>query len=57
MLYHDHMYRYHQPNDHYEFLNVDYMSDVIRAVADMAEPLVMGQVTPEKTGAGELPSP
>jgi len=48
---------YHQPNDHYEFLDVAYMAEVIRAVVDMAEPLVMGQATPERTGSGEPPTP
>ena len=43
---------YHRPNDHYEFLNVDYMSDVIRTVVDITEPLVMGEATPVKTEAG-----
>jgi Zn-dependent M28 family amino/carboxypeptidase len=43
---------YHRPNDHYEFLNVDYMTDVIRTVVDITEPLVMGEATPEKTEGG-----
>jgi Zn-dependent M28 family amino/carboxypeptidase len=41
---------YHRPNDHYEFLNVDYMSAVIRAVVDITEPLVSGEATPVVTG-------
>jgi Zn-dependent M28 family amino/carboxypeptidase len=41
---------YHRPNDHYEFLNIDYMSDAIRAVVDITEPLVSGEATPVKTG-------
>jgi Zn-dependent M28 family amino/carboxypeptidase len=41
---------YHRPNDHYEFLNIDYMSDVIRTVVDITEPLVSGTATPVKTG-------
>jgi len=40
---------YHRPNDHYEYLNIDYMSDVIRAVVDITEPLVSGEATPVKT--------
>lgn len=43
---------YHRPNDHYEFLNIEYMSDVIRAVVDFTEPLVSGEVTPVKTEEG-----
>jgi len=44
---------YHRPNDHYEFLNIDYMSDVIRAVVDFTEPLVSGEATPISTeGSG-----
>jgi leucyl aminopeptidase len=39
----------HKPNDHYEFLNIDYLSDVIRAVVDFTEPLVSGEATPERT--------
>jgi len=46
---------YHRPNDHYEFLNIDYMSDVIRAVVDFTEPLVSGKATPEKTEEGGPP--
>ncbi len=45
---------YHRPNDHYEFLNVDYMSDVIRAVVDITEPLVSGEATPVKTEEGGI---
>jgi hypothetical protein len=41
---------YHRPNDHYEFLDVDYMTEVIRTVVDITEPLVSGEKTPEKTG-------
>jgi Zn-dependent M28 family amino/carboxypeptidase len=46
---------YHRPNDHYEFLDVDYMSAAIRAMVDITEPLISGEATPEKTGeeAGE----
>ncbi len=44
---------YHRPNDHYEFLNVDYMTDVIRTVVDISEPLVTGEATPVKTEGGE----
>jgi Zn-dependent M28 family amino/carboxypeptidase len=40
---------YHQPNDHYEYLNVDYMSDAIRSVVDFTETLISGEATPEKT--------
>ena len=40
---------YHRPNDHYEFLNIDYMSDVIRSVVDFTETLVSGEATPIKT--------
>ncbi len=43
---------YHRPNDHYEFLNVEYMADVIRAIADITEPLVSGEATPVKTDPG-----
>ncbi len=43
---------YHRPNDHYEHLNVDYMTQVIRAVVDMTETLVSGEATPVKTGTG-----
>ena len=43
---------YHRPNDHYEFLNIDYMSDVIRAVVDITEPLLSGEATPVKTEGG-----
>ena len=46
---------YHRPNDHYEFLNIDYMTGVIRTVVDITEPLVAGTATPEKTeGSQEL---
>jgi Zn-dependent M28 family amino/carboxypeptidase len=45
---------YHQPNDHYEYLNIDYMSDVIRSVVDFSETLVSGEATPVKT-EGEPP--
>lgn len=41
---------YHRPNDHYEHLNVDYMTKVIRAVVDMTRTLVSGEATPVKTG-------
>ncbi len=41
---------YHRPNDHYEFLNIDYMAEVIRTVVDITEPLVSGEATPVKTG-------
>ncbi len=41
---------YHRPNDHYEHLNVDYMTKVIRAVVDMTGTLVSGEATPVKTG-------
>ncbi|MFH1764074.1 MAG: M28 family peptidase [Gemmatimonadota bacterium] len=44
---------YHRPNDHYEFLNIDYMSDVIRAVVDITEPLVSGEAKPVSTGGSE----
>lgn len=47
---------YHRPNDHYEFLNIDYMSSVIRAVVDFTEPLISGEATPAKTG-GETTDP
>jgi Zn-dependent M28 family amino/carboxypeptidase len=44
---------YHRPNDHYEFLNIDYMSDVIRTVVDITEPLISGEATPVSTqGSG-----
>ena len=43
---------YHRPNDHYEFLNVEYMSDVIRAVVDITERLVSGEATPVSTEEG-----
>jgi len=43
---------YHRPNDHYEHLNVDYMTRVIRAVVDMTETLASGEAKPVKTGAG-----
>jgi Zn-dependent M28 family amino/carboxypeptidase len=43
---------YHQPNDHYEFLDVDYMTDVIRTVVDITEPLVSGDATPVATDTG-----
>lgn len=42
---------YHRPNDHYEHLNVDYMTRVIRAVVDMTDTLVGAQATPMKTGS------
>jgi len=41
---------YHRPNDHYEFLDIDYMSAVIRTVVDITEPLVSGEATPVSTG-------
>jgi Zn-dependent M28 family amino/carboxypeptidase len=41
---------YHRPNDHYEFLDVPYMTEVIRTVVDIVEPLVSGEKTPKKTG-------
>ncbi len=44
---------YHRPNDHYEFLNIDYMSEVIRAVVDITEPLVSGEAKPVSTGETE----
>lgn len=40
---------YHRPNDHYEFLNIDYMSAAIRAMVDITEPLISGEATPVKT--------
>ena len=43
---------YHSPNDHYEYLNIDYMSSVIRAVVDFTEPLISGEATPVKTEGG-----
>jgi hypothetical protein len=44
---------YHRPSDEYELLNVDYMSDVIRAVVDITEPLISGEATPVSTvGSG-----
>jgi len=46
---------YHRPNDHYEFLNIDYMSDVIRTVVDITEPLISGEATPVKTEVGGPP--
>ncbi len=48
---------YHRPNDHYEFLNIDYMSDVIRTVVDITELLVSGEATPVKTEVGGPPGP
>jgi leucyl aminopeptidase len=48
---------YHKPNDHYEFLNIDYMSSVIRAVVDFTEPLISGEATPVKTGEGATSQP
>jgi Zn-dependent M28 family amino/carboxypeptidase len=39
---------YHRPNDHYEFLDIDYMTQVIRAVVDMTRTLVSGEATPVK---------
>jgi hypothetical protein len=45
---------YHRPNDHYEFLNVEYMADVIRSVVDITEPLVSGEATPVKTDPGGI---
>ncbi|MBT8395709.1 MAG: M28 family peptidase [Gemmatimonadetes bacterium] len=44
---------YHRPNDHYEFLNIDYMTEVIRTVVDITEPLVSGEATPVRTGGGD----
>jgi Zn-dependent M28 family amino/carboxypeptidase len=44
---------YHRPNDHYEFLNIDYMTDVIRTVVDITEPLISGAATPVKTLEGQ----
>ena len=41
---------YHRPNDHYEHLNVDYMTQVIRAVVDMTDTLVGGEARPVKAG-------
>jgi len=41
---------YHRPNDHYEFLNLDYMAEVIRTVVDFTETLVSGEATPVSTG-------
>ena len=43
---------YHTPNDHYEYLNIDYMTKVIRATVDITEPLISGEATPERTGDG-----
>jgi len=43
---------YHTPADHYEFLNIDYMTKVIQTVVDITEPLISGEATPEKTGDG-----
>lgn len=40
---------YHSPADHYEFLNIDYMSAAIRAMVDITEPLISGEATPVKT--------
>jgi len=40
---------YHRPNDHYEFLDIDYMSAAIRAMVDITEPLISGEATPVKT--------
>jgi|GEM_PF-906359 len=39
---------YHTPDDRYEFLDVDYMTQVIRAVVDMTRTLVSGEATPVK---------
>jgi hypothetical protein len=43
---------YHGPDDEYEFLDIDYMSAVIRTVVDIVEPLVSGAATPVATGEG-----
>jgi len=39
---------YHTPDDRYEFLDIDYMTQVIRAVVDMTRTLVSGEATPVK---------
>ena len=43
---------YHRPNDHYEFLNIDYMTKVIQTIVDITETVISGEATPEKTGDG-----
>jgi len=43
---------YHRPNDHYEFLDIEYMTQVIRAVVDMTRTLVSGEETPVKSPEG-----
>jgi hypothetical protein len=40
---------YHRPNDHYEFLDIDYMAAAIRAMVDITEPLISGEATPVAT--------
>lgn len=40
---------YHTPEDEYRLLDIDYMTAAIRATADMLEPLVTGEATPERT--------
>jgi Zn-dependent M28 family amino/carboxypeptidase len=42
---------YHRPSDEYEHLNVEYMTQVIRAVVDMTRTLVSGEATPVKAGS------
>jgi len=43
---------YHTPEDEYEHLDLDYMTAAIRATADMLEPLVTGEATPERETPG-----
>jgi hypothetical protein len=43
---------YHGPDDEYELLNIDYMTQVIRTVVDITQGLVSGEDTPVKTGDG-----
>lgn len=43
---------YHTPEDEYEHLNLEYMTAAIRATADMLEPLVTGEATPERQTPG-----
>ena len=40
---------YHSPDDHYEYLDIDYMSAAIRAMVDFTESLISGEATPGKT--------
>lgn len=43
---------YHRPNDHFEHLDLDYLTKAIQAIAAMTLPLVTAEATPVKTPGG-----